>query len=384
MEEEEKENIKECIKNSKNLEFLGEGSFGKVFKLEYKGKEYAIKNIPKEKIYNNPEAYPVYMEEALKRELYALRKMSEFENSVKLYFYFVDDNNDHIIVLEFCDSDLEKLLNEKGKFSSSEILSIMEGLNKPFKYMHNNNLIHRDIKPQNIMIKYVDSSKIKFIPKLADYGIAKEIEEGYTDTKLGTPKYRAPEIMERSWYTDKADLYSIGVMMYQLYFNSDPFDLPIKYKKIKKKKEDCEDKILDDLLNKLLVFNPDKRISWEEYFDHPFFNQNKGVEDLNKKVENLKIYDEKEHQIINYPDRTLEDLISENYKEKETIKNIPPKKLVSIDQCLNLKDKPFFILGILGKYLEAIGISVVIEKSRNRDLKDYHKNIIQSICNSYI
>ena len=98
----------------------------------------------------------------------------------------------------------------------------------------------------------------------------------------------------------------------------------------------------------------------------------------------MKIYDEKEHQIINYPDVALENLISQNYKEKETIKNIPPKKLISIDECLNLKDKPFFILGILGKYLEAIGISVVIEKSRNRDLKHYHKNIIQSICNSYI
>ena len=116
MEEEEKENIKECIKNSKNLEFLGEGSFGKVFKLEYKGKEYAIKNIPKEKIYNNPDAHPDYMKEALKRELYALRKMSEFENSVKFYFYFVDDNNDHIIVLELCDSDLEKMLNELKKY----------------------------------------------------------------------------------------------------------------------------------------------------------------------------------------------------------------------------------------------------------------------------
>ena len=54
--EEEEEYIKECIKNSKNLKFLGKGSFGKVFKLEFKGKEYAIKNISKEKIYNNPDA----------------------------------------------------------------------------------------------------------------------------------------------------------------------------------------------------------------------------------------------------------------------------------------------------------------------------------------
>ena len=217
----------------------------------------------------------------------------------------------------------------------------MEGLNKPFRYMHNNNLIHRDIKPENIMIKYVDSSKTKFIPKIADYGIAKEIEEGFTDTQVGTARYRAPEIMGPKNYNDTADLYSIGVMMYQLYFNSFPFDLYVNFNKIIKKEEDCEDKILDDLLNKLLVFNPDKRISWEEYFDHPFFNHNKGVEDLNKKVENLKIDDKKENQIINYPDNTLKNLISKNYEEKETIKNIPPKKLISFNESLNLKNKPY-------------------------------------------
>ena len=53
----------------------------------------------------------------------------------------------------------------------------MEGLNKPFKYMHNNNLIHRDIKPENIMIKYVDSYKTKFISKIADYGLQKKLKK---------------------------------------------------------------------------------------------------------------------------------------------------------------------------------------------------------------
>ena len=181
----------------------------------------------------------------------------------------------------------------------------MNDLNKPFKYMHNNDLLHRDIKPENIMIKYIDSSKTKFIPKIADYGIAKELINGKADTFLGTPGYMAPEILigEDDDYTDKSDLFSIGAMMYQFYFNSYPFDPHVKNKKKEvlkknyntKKNEDCEDKILDDLLNKLLEYDPDKRISWEEYFAHPFFNHNKGVEDLNKKLEILKIYKEKEH-----------------------------------------------------------------------------------------
>ena len=55
----------------------------------------------------------------------------------------------------------------------------------------------------------------------------------------------------------------------------------------------------------------------------------------------MKIDDKKENQIINYPDNTLKNLISKNYEEKETIKNIPPKKLISFNESLNLKNKPY-------------------------------------------
>ena len=388
----EKEFIKLCLKNEQYLEILGGGSFGVVYKIEYKGKEYAVKKISKFQIDNNEDDY---LKNALQREISILQKMSKFENSVQFYYFF-EDENDYILVLELCHSDLKKLLKEKGKFSSSEIKYIMEGLNKPFKYMHNNDFIHRDIKPENIMIKYVDYSKKKFIPKLADYGISRELDHGTASTNVGTPRYMAPEILiGDSDYNDKSDLFSIGVMMYELYFNSFPFSLPFSNNKSEimknyniKKKKDCEDKVLDDLLNKLLIYDANDRISWDNYFNHPFFNINKGVESLNNKLLNLRIYDEKEHQIINFYDNILEKMISQNYFGKELLKNINPAKYISTDECLKYKDSPFFILGILAKYLEKIGVSVLIEKEeikqRNLDLMEYHKNLFQFICNSYI
>ena len=212
------------------------------------------------------------MKKALKREIELIKRMSQYENSVKFYYYF-EEEKEYILVLELCDTDLKKLSEAKGRFTSSEILSIMEGLNKPFKYMHNNGILHRDIKPENIMIKYVDSSKTKFIPKIADYGISRELDNGKATTILGTPRYMAPELLlGADEYTDKSDLFSIGVLVYKLYFNEFPFKMPKNNKEVKefynaKKKEDCEDKILDDLLNKLLAFEPEKRISWEEYFE---------------------------------------------------------------------------------------------------------------------
>ena len=380
--------IKEQIKNAKNLVLLGKGQFGEVYKLEYQGKVYAIKKLSKKKIDNNVDVgLRTYLKNALKREIDILKRMSQYENSVKFYGHF-EEENEYVLVLEFCDTDLEKYL-QKGPLSNSEILAIMEGLNKPFKYMHNNGLLHRDIKPENIMIKYLDSSKTKYIAKIADYGISRELDDGKASTILGTPKYMSPEILlGEDEYTDKSDLFSIGVMLYYLYFKSYPFKTPKKYKEItefykEKKEKDCKDTVLDDLINKLLTFEADKRISWDEYFKHPFFsNKVDKVDDLTNKLDNMKIDNEKEHQVINLYDYTLEKII-----DFTKIITKAPGQYISIDECLNLKDEPFFILGILGKYLEQIGINVSIERNdikRNDYLRDYHKNIFQLICNSYI
>jgi len=301
------EELKEQIKDEKNLKFLGKGQFGKVYKLEYQGKEYAIKKISRKSIEDNKNpGLGDYLKNALQREINILKKMSEYENSVKFYGYLIDDY-DYILFLEFCDSDLQKLLKEKGKFSISEIQTLMEGLNKPFKYMHNNGILHRDIKPENILIKFVDSSKANYIPKIGDYGISRELDNGKATTIVGTPRYMSPEVLiGEDEYTDKSDLFSIGTMIYELYFNSFPFILPFSRNKDEinknyntKKKEDCQDKLLDDLLNKLLKYDPDERISWEDYFRHPFFS-NKEVDDLAKKVDNLKIYDERNIKLYIY------------------------------------------------------------------------------------
>ena len=135
-------------------------------------------------------------------------------------------------------------------------------------------------------------------------------------------------------------------------------------------------------MNKLLVYNPQERISWDDYFKHPFFNQKK-EDDLNNQLDNMKIYDEKDHQIINLSDFSLEEML----KICSIIKS-SPKLNITINECLQLQNESFFILGILGKYLEQIGISVTIERHEKQEknwlISAYNKNIFQFICNSYI
>ena len=255
----------------KIIKEIGNGRFSKVYEAEYQGNKYAVRKSYKNKLEEGEDdEIKEYLKLSLTRGLNILKQMSELENSVKLYYNYEDEEN-NIFILELCDTDLSKLLKEKKTFTSAEILSIMEGLNKSFKYMNDNNLVHRDIKPDNILIKYIDSSKTKFIPKLTGYMLSRELREGRANTFVGTPHYISPEILQEKEYDNKCDLYSIGVMMYNLYFGSFPFK-GMKQEKDEPKSKVCEDKVLDDLLNKLLVYDPEKRISWDEYYKHPFFN----------------------------------------------------------------------------------------------------------------
>lgn len=95
---------------------------------------------------------------------------------------------------------------------------------------------------------------------------------------VGTMGYIAPEIIQGKPYTNKCDLWSLGIIIYNLCFQELPYNgqaynaMMNQINNIGQKNfKRTGDAYLDDLINKLLVVNPDKRISWEEYFEHPFF-----------------------------------------------------------------------------------------------------------------
>ena len=228
----DEDEIKKAIKNIKPNDYLGKGSYGYVYKLDFKGKKYAIKKISKLLIdYNPRKDLRPYLIAALQKEVDILKVMSTLENSVGFYGFYEDEEaNEYIIILEYCDNDLDRLLASKGTFTSQEILNILEGLNEPFKYMHNNGIIHRDIKPDNILIKYIDSSYTKFIPKIGDYGFSRVLDDdGLAHTYVGTPKFMSPELIDYTGeYTDKSDIFSLGVMIYYLHFKSFPFQFKKK------------------------------------------------------------------------------------------------------------------------------------------------------------
>ena len=222
-------------------------------------------------------------------------KICQCENSVKIfdYYYKIDEaenEKEFIIIMELCDETLfHELCNIKSDirgFKSNQIRDILKQLNNVFKIMNENKIAHRDIKLNNILIKYLNKQKNKFKVLLSDYGISNRLLTltGKFSTHVGNLLIMAPEILKMEPYNEKCDLWSLGVNIYQLYTKKIPYNSTFEMgilKEIKEKKQSVldiipeEDALLKDLLSKLLVEDPEKRISWEEYFAHPFFGENK-------------------------------------------------------------------------------------------------------------
>jgi serine/threonine protein kinase len=262
------------VNDYKLEKLIGAGTFGEIYQGSdvHTGQKVAIKRIKKKLLYENGS----FLLNAYKKEV-EIMKLCECENSIKFICDFDSDNNLNII-MELCDKDLLVYLYErKTAFTIDEIRETFLQLNNAFRKMRYNNILHRDLKLGNVLIKFTDESKMHFIPKLADYGFSKELSIYNTrTTHLGTPATMAPEIMMNLPYDEKSDLWSVGVMMYQLYYKEIPYDGMTEMEILNKIRANTpykqpEDKYFRDLLNKIFVVNPQNRISWNEYFNHQFF-----------------------------------------------------------------------------------------------------------------
>ena len=137
----------------------------------------------------------------------------------------------------------------------------------------------------NFLVKYIDKENKKFIVKLSDYGIGKFLKNtnnSFSGIK-GTQETMAPEILlsKSQKYEKIIDIFSLGIVLYQLSHNlNHPFNdnyllkYAVNYEKdnyIVNFDENIKDKDFKDLVSKMLKLNPKNRLTWEEYFEHPFF-----------------------------------------------------------------------------------------------------------------
>ena len=249
----------------------------------------AVKKIDKDKIKNEMK-YTLCKEEITEEDFKPeiekfnkeIKNMEQCycENSVKIFDYF-DTPKEFIIIMELCDDNLLHILADRNEgFNAKEIKKILSELNNIFKIMNEKKISHRDIKLNNILIKYLNKEKTEYKVLLSDYGISNQLcslTQKFI-THAGSQLIMAPEILNDEKYDNKCDLWSLGVIIYQLNTKKYPYFAPSEnliLRQIKEKGQtvlrEIKDDTLKDLLSKLLVENPKDRITWEEYFKHPFF-----------------------------------------------------------------------------------------------------------------
>ena len=156
--------------------------------------------------------------------------------------------------------------------------------------MYEKKIIHRDIKTENFLIKYINKEKTKYIIKLGDYGIGKIISTSVSNIISsgikGSIETIAPEILleKTTIYESTVDIYSLGVILYQLSHNlNHPYEIKL-VKLIREYDKHFENDDLNikfdnsiknenfkDLVSKMLKLKPQNRLKWKEYIDHPFF-----------------------------------------------------------------------------------------------------------------
>ena len=257
--------------NYKVIKLLGEGSFGRAFlcKKQPSNLMCVIKQILVEGM-NKKEQDDVFNEAIILGKL-------DHQNIIKLYEVFESKVPNHTlnIVTEYADGgDLsEKIkLRENKPFTESEILDYFTQICLAIKHIHEKKIIHRDLKSGNIFL--MKSGLVK----LGDFGIAKGLQNTMDKAKtmVGTPYYLSPEIFENKPYDSKSDIWSLGVLLYEMMALKMPFyasSLPMLSVRIMRGNytppPSIYSKELRDIVNKCLMIEPSNRPTIQEILKIP-------------------------------------------------------------------------------------------------------------------
>jgi cGMP-dependent protein kinase len=223
------------------VKLLGKGTFGTVFLVTdvLKHRFFALKSVSKAKI----EAYKIQDNLLLERKILlsldhvmALKLVKTFKDSKRIYFlteYVKGQDLFDVIRI------LNLLTEQSARFYISCIVLVLD-------YLHERDIIFRDLKPENVLID------MEGYPKLIDFGAGKFIS-GRTYTIIGTPHYMAPEIILGHGYSHSADLWSLGIMLYEFLYGGVPFG----------ERQDDPSAIYEAILSRKLVYPANIQVSQE-------------------------------------------------------------------------------------------------------------------------
>src|SRR5246500_3922348 len=253
------------------LALLGQGGMGAVYKARDKELDRLVAlKIIRPELTTNPEILKRF-----KQELILARQVTH-RNVIRIFDLGQADGFKFITMEYLEGQDLRALLREKGKLEPAEAAKIILQICRALEVAHGEGVIHRDLKPQNIML---DANGRAYV---MDFGIARSAYlPGMTQTGalVGTPEYMSPEQAKGEKLDERSDLFSLGVIFYELVIGQSPFysetPLATLWKRMQEKaKPLCEvdpaiPKALSDIVAKAMEIEPENRFaSAQEFAQH--------------------------------------------------------------------------------------------------------------------
>ena len=223
----------------------------------------------------------------LEREVRICRKL-EHEFIVRMHNAFVAPQSHHMVFDLVTGGELFEDIVAREFYSERDASNCIQQILESVRYCHNRSVVHRDLKPENLLLSSRSKSAVV---KLADFGLAIELEDGSNDYRwhgfAGTPGYLSPELLFHYPYGKPIDLWACGVILYILLVGYPPFwdeDQNKLYAQIKSGQYDYPSPEWDtvtqsakSLIDSLLVLDPNKRFTAEQALNHPWIQNRERV-----------------------------------------------------------------------------------------------------------
>ncbi|KAI1074731.1 kinase-like protein [Whalleya microplaca] len=248
---------------------LGKGKFGRV----YLARERTSGFICALKVLHKSELQQGRVERQVRREI-EIQSNLRHPNILQLFGHFHDSKR-VFLILEFAGKgELYKHLRKENRFPEWKASQYIAQMASALRYLHRKHVIHRDIKPENILMGIHGEIKI------SDFGWSVHAPNSRRQTMCGTLDYLPPEMISNkggseNWYNEKVDLWSLGVLTYEFLVGEAPFeDTPVMTQRRIARADMTIPSFISpearDLIKRLLVLDPDKRIPLEQVQSHPW------------------------------------------------------------------------------------------------------------------